>query len=223
MNPIRVAIVEDSAAVRDGLGAFIKMSPGFHLVAVCRNGAAAVKELPEAHPDIILMDINMPELNGIECVRKLRPKLPKSQFLMLTIEENSQRVFAALEAGAHGYLVKNVSPDRILEAVKELHAGGSPISPQIARMLVGVFGPGGGKPGAGRPVLAKPVAEAPENNLSEREQQVLQLFAQGNRAKDVADQLGISVFTVQTHVRNIYEKLHVRSVAEAVVKAQIAG
>jgi DNA-binding NarL/FixJ family response regulator len=90
-------------------------------------------------------------------------------------------------------------------------------------MLVGVFGPGGGKAGAGRPVLAKPVVEAPENNLSEREQQVLQLFAQGNRAKDVADQLGISVFTVQTHVRNIYEKLHVRSVAEAVVKAQIAG
>jgi DNA-binding NarL/FixJ family response regulator len=212
---IRVAIVEDSAAVRDGLGAFIKMSPGFHLVANCRNGAVAVKELPASRPDVTLMDINMPEMNGIECVRKLRPLMPDSQFLMLTIEENSQRVFAALEAGAHGYLVKNLPPDRILEAIKEVHEGGSPISPQIARMLVQSFQ---------RPGTAKsPAAAEPDHNLTERELQILQLFAQGNRAKDVADQLNISVYTVQTHVRNIYEKLHVRSLPEAVVKARIVS
>ncbi len=209
---IRVAIVEDLAQMREGLAAIVRMTPGFLLVANCAHGRAAIEELPAARPDVTIMDINMPQLNGIECVRELRRMKCSGQFLMLTIEENTDRVFAALEAGAHGYLIKNMPADRIIEAVRELHAGGSPISPQIARKLVHTFQ----KPGA----TAGP--DLPDCHLTEREQQVLSRFAQGDRAKDVADQLGISVYTVQTHVRNIYDKLHVRSVAEAVAKARFS-
>lgn len=209
---IRIAIVEDHAQMREGLSAIIRMTAGFQLVANCGNGREAVEELPSARPDVTIMDINMPHLNGIECVRELRRRKCTGQFLMLTIEENTDRVFAALEAGAHGYLVKNMPADRIIEAVRELHSGGSPISPQIARKLVHTFQ---------RPVSATPAAEVGSHHLTEREQQVLTRFAQGDRAKDVADQLGISVYTVQTHVRNIYDKLHVRSLAEAVAKARV--
>jgi DNA-binding NarL/FixJ family response regulator len=209
---IRIAIVEDHAQMREGLSAIIRMTPGFLLVANCANGKAALEDLPNARPDVTIMDINMPQLNGIECVRELRQKKCSGQFLMLTIEENTDRVFAALEAGAHGYLIKNMPADRIIEAIRELHSGGSPISPQIARKLVHTFH----KPGA-----AAAVVDSPEHHLTEREQQVLTRFSQGDRAKDVADQLGISVYTVQTHVRNIYDKLHVRSLAEAVAKARV--
>lgn len=209
---IRIAIVEDHAQMREGLAAIIRMTPGFLLVANCANGKVALEEVLHARPDVTVMDINMPQLNGIECVRELRRRKCPGQFLMLTIEENTDRVFAALEAGAHGYLIKNLPADRIIEAIRELHSGGSPISPQIARKLVHTFQ---------RPVGAQPAVSAPEHHLTEREQQVLDRFAQGDRAKDVADQLGISVYTVQTHVRNIYDKLHVRSLAEAVAKSRM--
>jgi len=209
---IRIAIVEDHAQMREGLSAILRMTPGFLLVANCAHGKAAVEDLPGAHPDVTIMDINMPQMNGIECVRELRRRKCSGQFLMLTVEENTDRVFAALEAGAHGYLIKNMPADRIIEAVRELHSGGSPIFPQIARKLVHTFQ----KPGA-----ALATDSAPDHSLTEREQQVLTRFAQGDRAKDVADQLGISVYTVQTHVRNIYDKLHVRSLAEAVAQARV--
>lgn len=208
---IKIAIVEDNASVREGLAGYISLSSGFQLVANCRNATIALKELPAAAPDVTLMDINLPDLSGIECIRKLKPVMPRAQFLMLTIEENSRRVFEALEAGAHGYLIKNLQPDRILEAVKEVYGGGSPISPQIARMLVQRF-----QQPAKVKTAAPPSGE--KHNLSEREEQILQLVAQGNRAKDIADMLSISIHTVQTHVRNIYDKLHVRSSAEAVAR-----
>ena len=203
---IRVAIVEDNASVREGLGAFIGMIPGLSLVANCPDAHACFKALPDARPYVVLMDINLPDVLGIECVRRLRAVLPKTQFIMLTIEEDSRRVFESLEAGAHGYLVKSAQPDRIIEAIREVHAGGSPVSPQIARMLVQRFQT---TPTANAEVVA---------TLTQREEQILHLVAKGCRAKEIADELEISVHTVQTHVRNIYEKLHVRYSAEAVAK-----
>jgi DNA-binding NarL/FixJ family response regulator len=151
------------------------------------------------------MDINLPGKSGIECVRELKRVLPATQFLMLTIEEDSQRVFESLQAGATGYLVKNLPPEKILEAVAEVQRGGSPITSHIARLIVRSFH---------QPKPKHP----PETNLTPRESEILSLLARGYRSKEIADELAISVPTVNTHVRNVYEKLHVRSRAEAVAR-----
>jgi DNA-binding NarL/FixJ family response regulator len=202
---IKIGIVEDHASVRDGLAALIKMTPNLSLVGNWPDAETAIKEAPEREPDVVLMDINLPGQSGIECVSALKQKMPQCQMLMLTIEENSNRVFDSLAAGAAGYLVKNVAPARILEAIEEVHRGGSPMSSHIARMVVQRF-------------QAQGPSRRSEENLTAREEEILRLISKGFRAKEIADQLGISVYTVQTHVRNIYEKLHVRSRAEAVAK-----
>ena len=202
---IRVGVVEDNASVREGLAELLENALGFICCAACASAEEAVRVLPAHTPDVVLMDINLPRTSGIDCVRRLKRLLPRAQFIMLTIEEDSRRVFGSLQAGATGYLVKNVPPQKILEAVAEVHRGGSPVSGQIARLLVASF--------------QEPDCPCPEEeNLTRREEEILRLIARGYRSKEVADELAISIQTVNTHLRNVYEKLHVRSRAEAVAR-----
>lgn len=205
MSAIKVALVEDNPAVREGLAAILNGSPGFQCVCACESAQEAIEKLPSAAPQVVLMDINLPGVSGIECTRRLKDRLPGLQIIMLTIEGDSERVFRSLAAGATGYLVKNTPPARILEAIEEVRRGGSPMSSHIARMLVRSF--------------HQPTRPAPiETNLTAREEEVLSFVAQGYRSKEIADALGIGVRTIETHIRNIYEKLHVRSRAEAVAR-----
>ena len=196
--------------MRDGLSALIRMSPGFTLVAACRNGDTAVRELPQLQPDVVLMDINMPGISGVEALRQLREKLPNVKVVMLTVATDSRHVYSAFETGADGYLVKDTEPVRILEAIKEVHGGGSPISSPIARLLVQKFHQRGPSP-------------HPDDNLTPREEEILNCMARGYRAKEIAEELGISIHTVQTHIRKIYAKMQVRSGAEAVAKFYSQG
>jgi len=202
---IRVAIVEDHRQVRENLDVLINASPGFSCVAACESAEEAWKRLPEIGPDVVLMDIHLPGLSGIACVTRLRSLLPNSQVIMLTIEEDSERVFESMKAGATGYLLKHSAPEEILEAIKEVHGGGAPMSSHIARQVVTAFRQDAGK------------SEA-NVNLSPRETDVLRLLAKGCRSKEIADELEMGIGTVNTHVRHIYEKLQVRSRAEAVAK-----
>lgn len=202
---IRVAIVEDNETIRESLGLILDGSPGFGCAGAWETAEEAVREIPKRSVDVVLMDINLPKQSGIECVRQLKALLPNLQVIMLTIEDDSRAVFDSLAAGATGYLVKNLPPIQILAAVEEVHRGGSPMSSQIARLLVRKFQETSPQPGA-----------APA--LTPRETEVLSLAAKGYRSKEIADELSLSTQTVQTHFRNIYEKLHVRSRTEAVAR-----
>ena len=202
---IHVAIVEDDRTVRENLGVLIDNAPGFRCVACCKSAEEAWKRLPAISPDVVLMDIHLPGGSGIDCVARLRPLLPKTQMIMLTVEEDAEQVFESLKAGATGYLVKHVSPEQILDAVGEVHRGGAPMSGHIARRVVSAFHQAAS-------TGADPLS------LTPREKDILRLLAKGHRSKEVADELGISAGTVNTHVRHIYEKLHVRSRAEAVAR-----
>jgi DNA-binding NarL/FixJ family response regulator len=202
---IKVSIVEDNHSIRQNLAEIVDSTPGFRLGDACATAEEALRRFPNNPADVVLMDINLPRLSGIQCVRELKRCLPQMQFIMLTIEDDSERVFESLKAGATGYLVKNVTPDKILVAVEEVHRGGSPMSSQIARMLVQTFQSNG-------------PATDHAGGLTGRESEVLTLLTRGRRSKEVADELGISVQTVHTHLRNIYEKLHVRSRSEAVAR-----
>ncbi len=202
---IRVAIVEDDRAVRENLGVLINATPGFSAIATCASAEEAWSALPRLAPDVVLMDIHLPGRNGIACVARLHTLLPQTHIIMLTIEEDSERVFESLKVGATGYLVKHVPPQEILDAIAAVHHGGAPMSGHIARMVVTAFRqptPSGGD----------------YTRLSPREEEVLRLLAKGHRSKEVAGELGISLGTVNTYVRHIYEKLHVRSRAEAVAR-----
>jgi len=202
---IRVAIVEDDEIVRENLALLINAAPGFSCVAACASGEEALHRLAQIAPEVVLMDIHLPGQSGITCVGRLRALLPQVQIIMLTIEEDGEQVFESLKAGATGYLVKHVSTAEILEAVAEVHRGGAPMSSQIARKVVTTFRQ-----------LSDP--EKPTVQLSPREEQVLRLLATGLRSKEIAKTLDLSVGTINTHVRHIYDKLHVRSRAHAVAK-----
>jgi DNA-binding NarL/FixJ family response regulator len=202
---IRVALVEDDPQVRDGLALLIDASPGFRCVAALATAELALARIPEAQPDVVLMDIRLPGMSGIECIRQLKRVNPALQIMMLTVFEDHDRIFQSLAAGASGYLLKQTPPDRLIEAIADLHGGGAPLSAPIARRLVEHF-----------QVPAKP-SEAGAV-LSPREHEILQWLAKGFLYKEIAEQLGLSVETVRTHIRNIYEKLHVRSRTEAVMK-----
>jgi len=202
---IRVAIVEDDRSVRENLAVLVNAAPGFSCVGSCASAETALAELPALRPEVVLMDIHLPGRSGIECVARLKPLIPQAQIIMLTVEENSARVFESLQAGATGYLVKHVAPEVILEAIAEVHRGGAPMSSHIARMVVATF-------------RLLPASAAADLALSLREEEILRLLAKGYRSKEIADQLGVGVGTVNTHVRHIYEKLHVRSRAEAVAR-----
>jgi Response regulator containing a CheY-like receiver domain and an HTH DNA-binding domain len=202
---VRVAIVEDDLAVRENLALLIGGAPGFACVSCCQSAEEALRSLPVSNPEVVLMDIHLPGSSGIDCVARLKALLPKTQIIMLTIEEDSEQVFDSMKAGATGYLVKHVHPQEILNAILEVNAGGAPMSSHIARKVVTAF--------------RSPAAESAEDKpLSLREQEVLRLLAKGHRSKEIAHEMGVALGTVNTHVRHIYEKLHVRSRAQAVAQ-----
>lgn len=205
MARIRVAVVEDNGPMRDGLRMILNTSEGFHCVCAVADAESALKELPASSPDVVLMDVNLPSISGIECARRLRDALPSTPIIMLTIEADSARVFQSLEAGASGYLVKHMPASEILDSIQEAHRGGAPMSSQIARMVVQSF-------------HRHRSPRRAQDDLTQREEQILALIAQGYRNKEVADELGISALTVETHLRNVYDKLHVRSQAGAVAQ-----
>ncbi|MGA2658269.1 MAG: response regulator transcription factor [Verrucomicrobiota bacterium] len=202
---IRVAVVEDNDTIRESLALILDGSPGFRCTGAWRTAEEALRGIPQRSADVVLMDINLPKQSGIECVRQLKALLPRIQIIMLTIEHDSQTVFESLMAGATGYLVKNVPPAQILAAIEEVHRGGSPMSSQIARMLVEKFQERSPQPDTAA-------------QLTPREGEVLGLAAKGYRSKEIAEALSLSPQTVETHFRNICEKLHVRSRTEAVVR-----
>ena len=203
---ITIAIVEDLDAVRNGLKDFISLSTDFIVVGAYKTGEDALVHLPEVGADIVIMDINLPGMNGIECIRKVKDKSPGTQFMMFTVYENDEKVFEALKAGASGYLLKNTGLLQIVESVKELHEGGSPMSANIARKLVNLY--------------REEKKETPFLDLlSNREREILQLLSKGLLYKEISDQLQITTGTVRIHIHKIYEKLHVQNRTEAINKA----
>jgi DNA-binding NarL/FixJ family response regulator len=207
MAKIRIVIVEDLEEVVDGLTAFIQKDEELLLLGTYRTAEAAVLELPLLNPDIVIMDINLPGMSGIECVRVVKKSAPFIQFMMFTVYENNDQVFEALKAGASGYLLKKTPPAQIIESIKELHQGGSPMSAAIARKLVTVFVNQNTQPDS--PELAR---------LTPREKEILELVAKGMLYKEIADELSISFHTVRQHIGKIYEKLHVQNKTEAINK-----
>ena len=202
---ISVSIVEDVAEVRASLAKLINGSPGYRCVSHHASGEAALHEIPKVVPNVVLMDINLPGISGIECVRQLKLLLPSSQVIMLTVYQNTENIFNALAAGATGYLLKQTPPAELLAAIKNVHDGGSPMSSHIARKIVQSF-------------QQTASASSKAQNLSPREAQVLDLLSKGYLYKEIADMMQVSYATVHTHIRHIYEKLHVRSRTEAVAK-----
>ena len=203
---IAVAIVEDDVPAREILAGWIRDADGFRLVGEFDDAETAIARLPQEKPSVVLFDINLPGMTGIECVRRLKPKLPETQFVMVTVYEDANHIFNALSAGASGYLLKQMRRNELLDALKDVHAGGSPMSSQIARKVVQNFYRNETPRGdAGGTV-----------ELSGREREVLELLARGYLYKEIAEMLKISVQTVNTYIRRIYEKLHVRSRAQAV-------
>ena len=203
---ISIAIVEDLDEVRDGLKSFISLNTDFTVVGDFKTGEEALANLPRLSPDIVIMDINLPGMNGIECIRQVKDKSPGTQFMMFTVYENDEKVFEALKAGASGYLLKNTGLLQIVESLTELHQGGSPMSANIARKLVNLFRDNGNK------TVSMDV-------LSNRENEILHLLSKGLLYKEIADQLHITTSTVRQHIHKIYEKLHVQNRTEAINKA----
>ncbi|MFO1478105.1 MAG: response regulator transcription factor [Verrucomicrobiota bacterium] len=202
---ITVSIVDDEKELRESITTFINGTPGFKCLSAYGSAEEALKKLPADKPDVVLMDINLGGMNGIECVERLKVEAPGMQLLMLTVYEDTNQIFRALEAGATGYLLKRSSPATLLQAIREIHAGGSPMTSSIARKVVASFR------------KAKPAATK-ETHLSPREEMVLNCLAKGLTYKQIADQLEISIDTIRTYLRRIYEKLHVQSRTEAVAK-----
>jgi DNA-binding NarL/FixJ family response regulator len=203
--PINVSIVEDDRRIRESMAVLVNGSEGVTCVSTHATGEEALTRLPQIKPDVLLMDINLPGMSGIECVRKLKAQMPRMQILMLTMYEDDEKVFQSLVAGASGYLVKRTSPTDLLKAIEEVHGGASPMSGKIARTVVEHF--------------RKLQDDSPQEDfLSKREEEILNLLVKGYRYKEIADALGISFETVRSHLKNIYAKLHVHSRTEAVVK-----
>lgn len=202
--PLRVSIVEDDNVIRETLHSLFIFEEGIDCFSVHSNAEDAMVRLGDVCPDVIIMDINLPGASGIDCVRQLSQRCTGTQYLMYTVHDDDHRVFEALKAGANGYILKSSTPDQILEAVRELAEGGSPMSAHVARRVVQHF----------RPVQDR--SNLSDGALSEREHGVLELLAQGLLYKEIAERLGISVGTVKQHIHRIYDKLHVQNRTEAV-------
>jgi DNA-binding NarL/FixJ family response regulator len=211
--PITISIVEDNDKLRATLAKVIGRAEGFRFVSDYPSAEDALADLPKVKPEVVLMDINLPGLNGVECVRKLKVLLPQTQAIMLTVYEDTENIFNALAAGASGYLLKRTPTKELIEAIREVHRGGSPMTTNIARLVVQSFQ----KTAAPAPAASGPTG-GDISELSEREQQVLDLLAQGLIYKEIADKLNIGYETVHTYIRRIYEKLQVRTRTEAVAK-----
>src|SRR5437899_6760333 len=202
---ITVSLVEDNEKLRGTLARVISRAEGFRCLSQYGSAEDALKALPQVRPEVVLMDINLPGINGVECVRQLKQLLPQTLVIMLTVYEDTENIFKALAAGAAGYLLKRTKSAELLEAIREVQRGGSPMTTHIARKVTQSF------------LKAGPSPQATEN-LSQREQEVLDCLSQGFLYKEIAEKLGISYETVHTYIRRIYEKLQVRTRTEAVAK-----
>ncbi len=202
---IRVMIVEDDAAVRDGLRLLISGSEGYSCIAACASAEDALEEISGQKPDVVLMDINLPGMNGIECVVHIKNNWPHIQVMMLTVFDNTDEIFRSLTAGATGYLLKKTPPAKLLEAISEVYNGGSPMSGEIARKVVQTF-------------LKPAIHEVPDARLTAREEEILTYLSKGYLYKEIASELFISIETVRTHIRKIYQKLQVRTRTEALLR-----
>jgi DNA-binding NarL/FixJ family response regulator len=202
---IAISIVEDQRDMRESLVEWLGGAPGLRCVGAHASAEEALRAIPDENPDVVLMDINLPHMNGIQCVSRLKDRLPKTQVLMLTTYDEGDMIFDSLRAGANGYLLKNMPRKELVEAVQQVHAGGSPMSLQIARKVINHF-------------HRKPKSASELDQLTGRELDILRLLAKGYMYKEIADHLGISMSTVRTHVTSVYEKLHVQSRTEAAMK-----
>jgi DNA-binding NarL/FixJ family response regulator len=202
---IAISIVEDQRDMRESLVEWLGNAPGLRCVGAHANAEDALRDIPAENPDVVLMDINLSGMNGIQCVSRLKERLPRTQVLMLTTYAEGDMIFDSLRAGANGYLLKNMPREELVSAVEQVHAGGAPMSLQIARKVINHFHRS-----------KKPSAELAQ--LTARELEILKLLAKGYMYKEIAEHLGISMSTVRTHVSAVYEKLHVQSRTEAAMK-----
>jgi len=203
---IRVALVEDNDALRGSIKDLLRRSPQLQVVADYRDAESALADLPRHQPDVVLMDVRLPKMNGVECVRALKTILPTVLVVMLTVHDDNDSLFNSILAGADGFLLKDTAPSRLVDAIEEVHRGGSPMTPQIARRIVQQFR------------RAEPAEPTVVERLTPREREVLNLLALGCRYKEISDRLGISLDGIRFHIRSVYNKRHVHSRTEAVVK-----
>jgi DNA-binding NarL/FixJ family response regulator len=205
----RIAIVEDNKIIRESLVEFVHADPDNRCVCACATGEEALKAIPQHQPEIVLMDIQLPNLSGIDCAAQLKRLFPALHIIMVTVYEDTERIFKALRAGACGYLLKRCTPEELVAAIREVRQGGAPMSREIARKVIASF--------------QEPVAAAAEmEGLSPREREILELLAQGFPNKEIAQRVGVSDGTVRWHLRHVYDKLHVRSRTEAALKFRSA-
>jgi DNA-binding NarL/FixJ family response regulator len=202
---INIAVVEDNRDFRATLECYLNEASGYHCVGVFGSAEDALKTIPKLLPDVVLMDIHLPNMSGVNCTRRLKDLCPSVQILILTVYEDNERIFGALKAGASGYLLKRADPADILRAIHEVKLGGAPMSSQIARRVVQSF----------RETAPDPLKD---DKLSQREEEILQQLAKGYSTKEIADRSSISVNTVRTHLQHSYVKLQVRSRTEAILK-----
>ncbi len=202
---IAITIVEDQHDMRESLVEWLGNAPGLRCVGAHASAEEALKRIPDEHPDVVLMDINLGGMNGIECVSRLKQRVPKTQVLMLTTYDDGDLIFDSLRAGANGYLLKNMPRQELVQALQQVQAGGAPMSLQIARKVINYFHESD-----------KPSEELQQ--LTGRETEILKLLAKGYLYKEIAERLGVSLSTVRTHVSAVYEKLHVHSRTEAAMK-----
>ena len=201
----RIAIVEDNRIIRESLMEFVQGDAECECAFACATAAEALRMIPKHQPEIVLMDIQLPDISGIECTAQLKQLLPSVQIIMVTVYEDTERIFKALRAGACGYLLKRCTPEELLGAIREVRQGGAPMSREIARKVIASF--------------QEPVAAAAEvEGLSPREREILELLAGGFPNKEIADRVGLTDGTVRWHLRHVYHKLHVRSRTEAALK-----
>jgi len=204
---IKVAIVEDSRTIRESLRRIIDDTPGMRCECAVGSAEEAFTEMPRCRPDVILMDIHLPNISGIECTARLKETLPETDVIMLTVYEDNDKIFRALQAGACGYLLKRTQSEQLIQAIKDVKQGGAPMTSEVARRLVETF-----------QRTAAAAAPPPEVELSRREREILELVSRGYGNKEIGDQLSVSLETVRHHLKRVYEKFHVHSRSEAVVK-----
>lgn len=202
---IKVGIVEDNKTLREGFETLLNRTPGFKCVCTSGTVAEALKDIPRAQPDVVLMDIQLPDSTGVECTAKIKEQMPSVHIVIVTVYEDSERIFQALRAGACGYLLKRAQPERVIAAIQEAREGGVPMTPEIARKVIGQF-------------RQQATTASQVEDLSEREREVLELVMHGHANKAIADRLSVTVAAVKWHLQHIYEKLHVHSRTEAALK-----